>query len=76
MKCSVESKFQKGVTLVITCPQFPNNPPEKLKIVDIKLTLKDSWWCFTYLCEREDRSRTWYLEDVFDADFTVEDVKL
>lgn len=75
MKCSIESKFQKGTTLEISCPQFPNAPLEKLKIVDIKMSSKGSWWCFEYLCEREDRSRSWYLEDIFDTDFTVEDVK-
>lgn len=75
MKCSIESKFQKGAVLVITCPQFPNNPPEKLKIVDVKLISKGSWWSFSYLCEMEDRSRTWYKEDIFDSDFTVEEIK-
>lgn len=75
MKCTIESKFQEGMTLVVKHPQFPDKPSEELKIVDVKLTSKGSWWSFSYLCEMEDRSRTWYKEDIFGSDFTVEEIK-
>ena len=74
MRCSIGSRFQEGMILTISTSRFPDEL-EKFKIVSIKLERRDSWWCFAYLCEREDMSRAWYLEDVFGKNYIVEGIE-